>query len=422
MSNVIDLGSPAFKANPFPTYARLRAEGPIKRIPFPDGKPAWLILRYADVAPSLKDTRLAKNPRRALSPADQARNVPWTPGFLQPIANNMLDQDAPDHTRLRGLVHKAFTLRTVEQLRPRIEAMCDELIAAARARGAIDLVADFALPMPFFVISEMLGIPERDRPRFRALAARIVTVLTPFDMLLASPSMWMLLRFLRKLIRERKGSGGDDLLAALHRAEESGDRLSEDELLSMVFLLLIAGHETTVNLIASGTLALLDRPGSIERLRAEPALIPSAVEELLRYTSPIELATERYTTTDIAFGGHVIPRGERVFAAIGSANHDEQTFESPEELRLDREPNRHLAFGGGAHYCVGAPLARLEAQIALATLVREVPGLRFAVPREKVRWKRNAIIRGVAALPVSLPQKRGFAASGPAAQPSAGLP
>jgi cytochrome P450 len=421
MIEVRDLESPAFKADPFPTYARLRAEAPVKRVTLGDKKPAWLLTRYADVAAALKDPRLSKDPYRTLSAAERAKAIPWIPRFLRPLTHNMLDKDPPDHTRLRALVHKAFTPRTVEQLRGRIESLCGELIARARARGEMDLVADYALPMPFFVISEMLGIPERDRPRFRAWSARVIGVVNTTDMLLALPSVWMFLRYVRKLTRARRGSSEGDLISALLRAEEGGDRFSEDELLSMVLLLLIAGHETTVNLIASGALALLDQPEAFERLKQEPALIPSAVEELLRFTSPIDFATERYTTADVAFGEHVIPRGERVFAVIGSANHDEQAFDAPSRLRLDREPNRHLAFGSGVHYCLGAPLARLEAQIAIATLVREAPALRLAVPRAKVTWKRNLIIRGVAALPVKVPPNKGARRDALSEEPTAGL-
>lgn len=403
MISVPDLASPAFKADPFPTYARLRSEAPVKRVKIADGKPAWLITRYADVALALKDPRFSKNPYRTLTPAEQAKKLPWLPGFLRPLTHSMLDQDPPDHSRLRALVQKAFTPRRVEELRGQIESLCGDLVARARARGEIDLVADFALPMPLFVIAEMLGLPEGDRRRFGAWSTRIVSLVKPLDLIMALPSLWGFMRYVRELARKRRSSSADDLLAALLRAEEAGDHLSEDELLAMVVLLLIAGHETTVNLIASGTLALLDHPEAFERLRQEPALIGSAVEELLRFTSPIDLATERYTTADVTFGEHVIPRGERVFAAIGSANHDEQAFEAPEELRLDREPNRHLSFGSGPHYCLGAPLARLEAQIALTTLLREAPALRLAVPRASLRWKRNAIIRGLARLPVVVP-------------------
>lgn len=404
MTATPNLASPALRANPFPIYAQLRHQAPVHRITFADGKPAWLIMRYADVASALKDPRFAKNPLKTLTPEEQKKNLPWIPGFLDPLRYNMLDQDPPDHTRLRGLVHKAFTPRTIEQLRHKIESMCDELLARALARGEMDFVADFALPVPLFVIAEMLGIPPADRLRFRKWTDRLLSFGSPADMIFVIPAIWAFLRYIRQLVAKRRGSTGEDLLSALLRAEEDGDRLSEDELLAMVFLLLVAGHETTVNLISTGLLALFDQPEAFERLRSEPSLVPSAVEELLRFTSVVDFGTERYTAVDVDVGGHIIPRGERVFCMLGSANHDEQVFEEPETLRLDRQPNRHLTFGMGAHACLGAPLARMEAQIAFTALLRDAPRIRLAIPREKVRFKKSMALRSLTALPVVVPR------------------
>ncbi|WP_437876809.1 cytochrome P450 family protein [Sorangium sp. So ce513] len=401
MKSVPDISSAQHKANPHPLYARLRAEAPVVRIVFGDGKPAWLVTRHADVASALKDPRLGKDPFRVLTARERVAQTPWTPSFLRPLTKNMLDQDPPDHTRLRALVHQVFTPRRVEDLRGRIVTITEGLVAQARARGAIDLLEELALPLPIRVIGELLGIPEADWPRFRAWTNRLVGLRTSLDMVRAAPSLYMLMRYLRALAEERRRTGGDDLIAALVRAEEEGSRLSEDELLAMVFLLVAAGHETTVNLIASGTLALLDDPESLDRMRREPGLIKPAVEELLRFTSPVDLATERYTTEDVAFGEHVIPRGQRIFPVLGSANHDEQVFTSPDRLVLDREPNRHLGFGNGAHYCLGAPLARLEAQIAFPAIVRDLPGLRLAVPRASLTWKPSTVLRGLTRLPVT---------------------
>jgi len=404
MSTQPDLASPEFRANPWPWYAELRQKTPVHQITFTDGKPAWLVLRYHDVAAALKDPRMAKNPFKALSPQEQKKNLPWMPGFLKPLTMSMLDQDAPDHTRLRGLVHKAFTPGTIEQLRAGIERRCDDLLADAKARGRMDLVNDFALPVPLFVITEMLGIPVEERLRFRKWVDRMVGVTKRSEMFLAIPAIWAFLRYVRGLVARRRKALGDDIISALVRAEEGGDRLSEDELVAMVFLLLIAGHETTVNLISTGTLAMLDQPAAWERLRADPSLMPSAVEELLRFTSVVEYGTERYTTVDLDVGGVVIPKGERVFGVVGSANHDETVFEDPETLKLDRKPNLHLTFGGGAHYCLGAPLARMEAQIAFRALLREAPDLELAVPREEVRLKKGMALRALGTLPVLLPR------------------
>jgi cytochrome P450 len=400
MISIPDLTSPSHKANPFPLYARLRSEAPIVRVIFGDKKPVYLVTRHADVAAALKDPRLTKNPFRTLTPEEQKRVLPWAPRFIRPLMTSMIDQDPPDHTRLRGLVQKAFTPRTVEELRVRVETITAELVARARARGSFDLLEDVAVPLPITVICDLLGVPEAERMRFRSIASRVVSIISPMDAILGLPTLWMLVRYLRSLIAKRRRTGGDDLLAALIRAEEAGDRLSEDELLAMAWLLLLAGHETTVNLIASGTLALLEDAESLQRLRHEPALMKPAVEELLRFTSPVDMASERYTSVEVAFGEHVIPRGQRVFAVLASANYDEQVFERPERLMLDREPNRHLSLGHGAHYCLGAPLARLEAQIAFTAILRDLPGLALAVPRESLRWKPSPILRGLARLPV----------------------
>jgi cytochrome P450 len=400
MMHIPTLATAEHKAYPFPTYARLRAEAPVVKFTAGDKKPAWLISRYADVAAALKDPRLSKNPFRTLTAQQRKEQMPWMPAFLRPLSQTMLDQDPPDHGRLRSLVHQAFTPRRVEGLRGRVEAISADLAARARAAGTIDLLEDFAAPLPMTVICEMLGVPEDERRRFRAWTTRLMRAVAPVDMILAMPTMWLMLRYLRDLVKRRRNEGGDDLLAALIRAEEGGSRLSDDELLSMVMLLLIAGHETTVNLIASGTLALLDQPEQLARLSREPALMPPAVEELLRHTSPVELATERYTTEEVTYAGQTIPRAQRVFAVLGSANHDPDVFEDPERLTLDREPNRHLAFGGGPHYCLGAPLTRLEAQIAFRVILQDLPGLRLAVPRASLRWKANQILRSLTRLPV----------------------
>jgi cytochrome P450 len=398
-----DFTSPASRANPFPLYARLRQDAPVHKVTWADGKPAWLIVRYADVASALKDPRFGKNPFRVMTAKEQKQRLPWIPGFLKPLTISMLDQDPPDHTRLRGLVHQAFTPRTVEHLRGRIERLCNELIARAKARGQMDFVADFALPVPLMVICEMLGVPEEERMRFRKWTDRMITASRPIDFITVIPVLWMLMRYMRQLVRKRSRAPGDDVLSGLIRAEDAGNRLNEDELVAMATLLLIAGHETTVNLLSTGLLALFDQPEAFDRLREEPKLVPSAVEELLRFTSVIDMGTERYTSVDVDIGGHVIPRGQRVFTVLGSANHDEQMFEDPETLRLDREPNRHVALGSGIHYCLGAPLARMEAQIAFSTLLREVPNLKLAVPREQVFFRKSMALRGLSSLPVLVP-------------------
>ena len=396
-----DLASPRFKANPHPFYSQLRAHAPVWRATLAGKQPAWLVTRYDDAAGVLKDERYAKDRLNVVAPGQRSK-APWVPGALKPLARNMLDLDAPDHTRLRALVHKAFTPRLVEQLRGRIQALADELLDAARRRGGIELVADYALPIPATIIADMLGVPAGDRHRFHRWSSRIVSVSSGRDALRALPHALLFMRYLRNLFERKRAEPGDDLVTALIHAEEAGDTLSEDELLAMVFLLLVAGHETTVNLIASGALALLEHPDQMELLKGDPSLIKPAVEELLRYTSPVEVATERYAREDLELAGTTISRGEMVLAVLGSANRDERRFEGPDRLDLTREPNRHLAFGQGGHYCMGAPLARLEAQIAIGTLLHRLPDMRLVVSPESLRWRKGMFLRGLEKLPLVL--------------------
>lgn len=403
-----DLASPVFKANPYPFYARLREEAPVWRTTLRDRRPAWLVTRYDDVAGVLKDETFVKDKANAMDPEQRAK-TPWVPGFLRPIERNMLDLDAPDHMRLRSLVSKAFTPRVIERLRGRIEALCEELLDAMEAkakreagrRGGTDLVAGYALPLPATVIAELLGVPAEDHKKFHRWSSRLVSVSSNRDMLRFLPAALSFMRYLRRLVERRRSDPRDDLVTALIRAEEAGDKLSEDELLAMAFLLLVAGHETTVNLISGGTLALLEHPEQAERLRREPSLVKPAVEELLRYTSPVEMATERYAREDAEIEGTTIPRGELVLAVLGSANRDGRHFENPDALDLARDPNRHVAFGrGGVHHCLGAPLARMEGQIAINALLRRFPEMRPAAEPGSLRWRRGLFLRGLERLPL----------------------
>jgi cytochrome P450 PksS len=398
----VDISSAAFKADPFPFYARLRATAPVHPVPLPDGRTAWLVTRYDDVAAVLKDERLAKDPLNALLPEQHARQ-PWIPAFARPLTRNMLDLDPPDHTRLRGLVHKAFTPRLIEGMRGRVQALCDRLLDRAQGRGRLDLIRAYAQPVPTTVIAQMLGVPVADRHRFQRWSQALVLAgASRWGVLLAVPHLWLFLRYVRKLIRARRAAPQDDLVSALVQAEEAGRQLSEDELVAMVVLLLVAGHETTVNLIGNGTLALLQHPDQLQKLRQDPDLIGSAVEELLRFTSPVETATERYARQDVTIAGVTVPRGGLVLPAIASANRDERQFADPDRLDVTRTPNRHLAFGLGAHFCLGAALARMEGQIALATLLRRAPGLRLAVDPGELRWRPGLVLRGLTTLPVAL--------------------
>jgi cytochrome P450 PksS len=389
-----NLADPRFKANPYPFYARLRAEAPLYRLTLPFWGAACLVTRYDDVLMVLKDERFAN---------DWSPRMPWLLlRFARPLTRGMLNRDPPDHTRLRNLVQKAFTARLVERLRERVQGVCDELLDAAAARGQMELVGGFALPLPITIIGDLLGISARDRLRFHAWSRSMVGVSRSTEALRALPRIWALFRLLRRLFAQRRADPRDDLVTALVQAEDSGDRLSGEELLSMVILLLIAGYETTTNLIAGGALALIQHPQQQDRLRREPALAESAVEELLRYTSPLEIGSVRMAREEVAFGSVTVAPGELVAAVLGSANRDERQFTDPEVLDLARDPNRHLAFGQGPHFCLGAPLARLEGRIALSTLVRRFPDLRLAEPAESLRWRKSPVLRGLEALPVRL--------------------
>ncbi|HEX9131046.1 MAG TPA: cytochrome P450 [Ktedonobacteraceae bacterium] len=398
----VDVTNAKFKANPFPFYAQLRAEAPVfpVTVPMPTKQRAWLITRYSDVLDVLKDARFAKNPRNAMSP-EQLKKMPWIPPMFKPLEQNMLDLDSPDHTRLRALVHKAFTPRLIEQMRDQIQVLTNELLDAVEPKGGMDLIADFALPLPLTMIGRILGVPAEDNHKFHRWTKTLLSAGTNMNYFVVIPTIMRFMGYLKKLIKERRAHPKDDLVTALVQAKDGSDQLSGDEVLAMIFLLLVAGHETTVNLIGSGSLALLEHPDQLEKLRSEPAVIKPAIEELLRFVCPVEMATERYAREDITIAGTTIPRGELVLAVIGSANRDANYFDNPDSLDITRENNKHLAFGQGAHYCLGAPLSRLEGQIAISTLVRRMPNLRLSIAPDQLRWRGGVILRGLEALPVS---------------------
>jgi cytochrome P450 len=394
----IDITTRFHKADPFPFYAELRADKPIARARF-GNRDAWLVTRYNDVLDGFLDPRLVKSPMNVRDSTVKGR-VTYGPALFRVLELNMLDQDDPVHARLRKLVHKAFTPARIEQLQTRIQVIADQLLDAALKKREMNLVADFALPLPLNVIGEMLGVPAHDYNRFASWSKQFLKTPNLINMTRMAPALWSFLRYFRALLEERRANPQDDMLTALVQAEEEGDHLNRDELLAMVFILLVAGHETTVNLIASGTLALLQFPDQLARLRTQPELMKPAIEELLRFTNPVETATERYAQDDMVLLDTSVGRGELVLLVIASANRDETVFSRPDEVDIAREKNRHLAFGHGAHYCLGAPLARLEGQIAFNTLLRRLPNLQLAVPPERLVWRATPTVRGLQALPV----------------------
>jgi pimeloyl-[acyl-carrier protein] synthase len=383
---------PAFVADPYPTYHRLRAEDPVHHSPLG----FWVLTRYEDVVAVLRDPRFAKEAIAAVVAARLGR-APAAP-------LSMLDRDPPDHTRLRSLVSKAFTPRVVEALRPHIQKIVDSLLDRVAGANAMDLIEDFAYPLPVIVICEMLGVPFEDHERFKQwgldIARGLDSILLPPDSDVARRSdaaRSALTAYFRELIAERRASPRADLLSGLIAAEEVGDRLREDELLATCILLLVAGHETTVNLIGNGTLALLRHRDQLRRLRKDPGLIASAVEELLRYDGPVQ-RTARVSGEDVAIAGRTIAKGELVMPFIGAADRDPAQFPDPDRLDITRTDNRHIAFGWGIHFCLGAPLARLEGQIALNTLVRRLPKLALAT--DKPEYRESLTLRGLSTLPV----------------------
>jgi pimeloyl-[acyl-carrier protein] synthase len=385
---------PEFLADPYPTYHRLRAEDPVHYSPLG----FWVLTRYEDVAAVLRDARFIKEPLAALVAARFGAEVPRGVGL------SMLDRDPPDHTRLRSLVSKAFTPRVVEGLRPRIQEIVDGLIARAEAAGSMDLIEEFAYPIPVNVICEMMGVPVQDHERFKGwsldIARGLDSIWLPPDSEIprrSAAARHAISDYFRELIAQRRASPRGDLLSALIAAEEAGDKLNEEELLATCILILIAGHETTVNLIGNGVLALLRNPEELRRLRATPGLITTAVEELLRYDGPVQ-RTARVASDDATIGGHTIRKGEMVMPFIGAADRDPAHFPEPDRLDLARADNRHIAFGWGIHFCLGAPLARVEGQIAINTLVQRLPRLAFV--SDTVEYRQSLTLRGLKALPV----------------------
>ncbi|GIE49183.1 cytochrome P450 [Amorphoplanes nipponensis] len=388
-----DFADPALRTDPHPVYAQWRRETPVRRVKLPNGVTAWLVTRYEDARQALTDPRLSK----AL-PVGQTTDSALPPAVGAAVSRHMLSADPPDHTRLRRLVSGAFTARRIEALRPRIEEITDELLAAMAGRERVDLIDAFAFPLPIQVICELLGVPAADRDSFRRWSNTIVAGAAARDRL--PGAMQAMVSYIRELIAERRAQPGEDLLSGLIGVRDAGDRLSEDELSSMVFLLLIAGHETTVNLIGNGVHLLLHERTRWERLRADPALLPSAIEEFLRYEGPVETATFRVATRELELGGTTIRAGDPVLVVLLSADRDQQRFPAPDELRMDRAQNPHLAFGHGIHYCLGAPLARLEAQVAFGRLLARYPHMRLAVAPAELTWRPGVLMRGLLELPV----------------------
>lgn len=390
-----------FVADPYPSYARLREKDPVH---FVESMGVWWVTRYDDVREILQDhRRFGKELPEGSAAVFDGAAVPAQYEELLSAAPSMLFRDPPDHTRLRSLVTMAFTPKVAETLRPHIEAIAGTLLDAVVPTGRMDLVRDLAFPLPAIVIAELLGVPSEDRDRFRGWSSRIILGMDGTQNGAVQRSGFHatleLLQYFDQLIRERRGQPRGDLLTDLIAAEERGDRLRPEELLSTCVLLLVAGHETTTSLIGTGAYALLRHPKAPDWLRAHPESLPLAVEELLRYESPVQ-RTVRVASEEVALRGKTISKGELVATLLGSANRDPAVFTDPERLDLRRRENPHLAFGHGIHYCVGASLARTEAQVAFRVLLERFPNLRL--DSSAPEWSPNTFIRCLRSLPVRL--------------------
>lgn len=387
-----------FVQDPYTFYRRLREDAPVREVVMPRGLKVWLVTRYADARAALANPALHKDLRPVQYLFEQHQTRKSTGDFGSDLTAHMLNSDPPDHTRLRKLVAKAFTMRRIELLRPRVAEITDELLGGLS--GDVDLIDDFAFPLPVTVICELLGVPHDDRDDFREWSSALVAGGSAESVGAAAGAMS---GYLRALIDAKRAASADDMLTALIHTQEDGDELTEVELVSMAFLLLVAGHETTVNLIGNGMLALLRNPGQLAALRADPGLLPGAVEEFLRYDSPVNHATLRYTKEAVEIGGVVIPADEFVAVSLASANRDDDRFGSDaDQLDVTRAAAGHMAFGHGIHFCVGAPLARLEGQLAIGGLIERFPGMRLTGDPGELTWRNSTLLRGLYHLPVHL--------------------
>ena len=390
--------------DPFPLFAAIRELGAVHAVTLADGHDAWLVVGYEEARIALNDPRLSKDMHAALATGAGvvAEGLPG-PSF----ARHMLSVDPPDHSRLRRLVSAAFTPRRVEQLRPRVQAVVDDLLDAMAAAGPdarIDLVGAFAFPLPFTVICELLGVPEPDRSDLgRGLTALLVPTATTAEFARAKAASDAVVAMLEALVDAKQVSPGDDLVSGLISARDGDERLSTQELLSTIFQLIVAGHDTTASLIGNSVVALLQHPEQLDDLRADPEKLAAAVEELLRYDAPVPHSTFRYAVAPMEFGDVTIPAGAQVIISLAAANRDRGQYADPQELDIDRAESRHLAFGHGIHHCLGAPLARMEGQLALGSLLRRFPALRLAVPVDELHWGHGdgLVLRGLSELPVN---------------------
>ena len=394
MSSDVNLLADLVGTHPQPLLQRLREERPVTPLEMPDGARIWLVTRYEEARLALSDGRFSNR---------LARGGTSGAGRGSPTSHHMLSADPPDHTRLRRLVSAGFTARRVERLEPRIAALTGELLDGLG--GDVDLIDVFAFPLPIQVICELLGVPSADRDSFRTWSNTVVSGSLTGDPALVDAvraTVAEMVGYITKLLAAKRRAPADDLLSALLDVREEGDQLTEDELVSMVFLLLIAGHETTVNLIGNGMYLLLTHPEQLDEVKRDRDRLAGAIEEFLRFEPPVKTSTIRITSEPVTLGETTIPAGEPVLISLLSANHDEAVFPGADQFDITRRDAGHLAFGHGIHFCLGAALARLEGRVAIGALLDRFPDVRLAVAPEELTWRPGLLIRGLATLPVHL--------------------
>lgn len=391
----IDFLNQEFIRNPFPTYSEIREKDPLFRFLLPTGQYAWIVTKYKDAIEVLKDSRF-------ITHFEESKLKEGSLSRHEKVASrNLLNVNPSDHRRLRRLVQKTFTPRMVENLRNRIEHITHELLNEVQDKGKMNLIEDFAFPLPIKVICEMLGVPTEDQDKFREWSDILMEgVNNPELQGKSNKVIKEFIDYLENLTVEKRNNLQDDLISNLIMVEDEGDKLTLDELYAMVFVLIIAGHETTVNLIGNGIMALLENPEQKKKLQDQPELIHSAIEEILRYDGPAEVSNARWAIEDVEFKGKNIKKGEMVFIALSSANRDSEQFADPDTFDITREANNHLAFGKGVHFCLGAPLARLEGEIAISALLKSMPNLRLNSDFDDLEWRRGMIIRGLREIPL----------------------
>ncbi|MED4402061.1 cytochrome P450 family protein [Metabacillus fastidiosus] len=381
-----------FTKDPYRTYAELRDTDPICKTLFPDGQYGWMITKYEDAVEVLKDLRFIKDFSKLIGGKMEHESI---------FTHNMLFSDPPDHKRLRGLVQQAFTPRMVTGMRERIQEITDELLSKVSNNNKINLIDDFAFPLPIIVICEILGVPTEDRDKFRLWTTSLIEGSNGEHAEDIAIHMQEFTEYLGERFAKVRLNPGEDLISQLIVAEDEGEKLTEKELYGVVSLLIIAGHETTVNLIGNTILSLLEHPKQLKLLQDNPELIRTAIEESLRYNGPVEFSTSRWARESFEFKGKSINKGDLVIIALNSANHDPYQFKDPEVFDITREKSPHLAFGKGIHLCLGAPLARLEGEIAISSLLERFPNIKLAIDREELEWRPGMIVRGVKEIPLS---------------------